>query len=241
MKKLLLVLVTAVTIVSCDQLQQLAEQAGEAGTTLGPPSQTQIADGIREALIVGATNSVLQTSKENGFFGNNLIKIPFPPQAAKVEKAARDLGLGNQVDKFIETMNHGAEEASAKAKPIFVNAIKQMTLRDVYDIWRGDNDAATKYLMSTTRPALENEFRPVIISSLNKVEVTKYWNPLVNNYNQLPFVNPVNENLDEYVLAQAMDGLFLVIAQEEAKIREDPAARISDILRKVFGYLDTNN
>jgi hypothetical protein len=238
MKKIVWSMALLLSLSGCDQLAQIAEQAGQTSTTLGPPTQSQIADGIREALIVGATNSVLATSKVNGFYGNSLIKIPFPPEAQKVEKAARDLGLGKQVDEFIETMNHGAEQASAKAKPIFVNAIKQMTLTDVYNIWRGENDAATQYLMSTTRPLLENEFRPVIKTSLDQVEVTKYWNPLVSSYNKLPFVTPVNANLDEYVLNEAMDGLFLIIAQEEAKIREDPAARVTDILKRVFGYND---
>jgi hypothetical protein len=240
MKKLLLALSILLSASACDQLQQIAEQAGEQGSTLGPPTQTQIANGIREALIVGATNSVLQTSKTDGFLGNALIKIPFPPEAKKVEEMARQFGLDAQVDQFVETLNRGAEKASAKAKPIFVNAIKQMTLQDVYSIWRGDQDAATQYLIKTTRPLLENEFRPIIKAALDEVEVTKYWNPLISNYNRIPLVTPLNPNLDEYVLNEAMDGLFLVIAQEEAKIRENPAARVSDILKRVFGYLDNN-
>lgn len=239
MKRIFLVFGLLVAITACDQLQQIAEQANQQGT-MGPPTQAQIASGIREALIVGATNSVLQTSKTNGFYSNALIKIPFPPEAKKVEEVARQFGLDAQVDQFVETLNHGAEKASAKAKPIFVNAIKQMTLQDVYDIWRGDNDAATQYLIKTTRPLLENEFRPVIKTALDEVEVTKYWNPLISNYNRIPLVTPLNPNLDEYVLSEAMDGLFLVIAQEEAKIREDPVARVSDILKRVFGYLDNN-
>lgn len=222
----------ALVMISCDQLTPLLETA----SSNLPPTESEISQGIREALIVGAKNTVAQTSKNNGFLNNSLIKIPFPPEAAKVEQTARDLGLDKQVDQFIETMNHGAEKASAKATDIFVSAITQMTLQDVYDIWKGDNDAATQFLKRTTEGKLKTEFRPIIKQSLDQVDVTKYWNPLVDNYNKIPFVTKVNPNLDEYVLDKTMDGLFLVIAQEEAKIRENPQARVSEILQRVFGY-----
>jgi hypothetical protein len=218
---------------ACDQLGAVLETAGTMAT---PPTEAEISKGIREALIVGAKNSIAQTSKTNGFLNNSLIKIEFPPEAKKVEETARNLGLGAQVDQFVETMNHGAEQASAKATSIFVGAIQQMTLQDVYDIWRGENDAATQFLKRTTQSKLEAEFRPVINKTLDQVQLTKYWSPLADNYNKIPFVTKVNPNLDEYVLAETLDGLFLVIAQEEAKIRQDPAARVSDILKRVFGY-----
>ncbi len=222
----------ALTLLSCDQLNTLAQNAG----TALPPSESEISNGIREALIVGAKNAINETSKKNGFLNNSLIKIPFPAEAQKVEKAARDLGLDAQVDQFIETMNHGAEQASAKATDIFISSIKQMTLQDVYDIWRGDNDAATQYLIRTTSDRLRSEFRPIIKQSLDKVQVTKYWSPLVDNYNKIPFVTKVNPDLDEYVLEETLEGLFVVIAQEEAAIRENPQARVSEILQRVFGY-----
>lgn len=224
------------TLSSCDQLGAIIETAG----TSGPPTQAEISQGIREALIVGARNSVQQTSQTNGFLNNSLIRIPFPPEAKKVEETARDLGLGNQVDKFIETMNHGAEKASAKATDIFISAIRQMTLQDVYDIWRGDNDAATQFLKRTTMDQLKAEFRPIIKNTLDQVEVTKYWSPLVDNYNKIPLVTKVNPDLDEYVLEETLDGLFVVIAQEETKIRENPQARVTEILQRVFGYNNGN-
>lgn len=232
--KLIITFLSIFTLSSCDELGAVLESAG-TGTT-GPPTKSEIAEGIREALIVGTQNTIAQTSKTNGFLNNSLIRIPFPPEAQKVEEAARNLGLDRQVDQFIETMNHGAEKASEKATPIFVNAIKQMTLEDVYDIWRGEDDAATKYLRKTTETQLKSEFRPVIKNSLDQVDLTKYWNPLISNYNKIPFVEKVNPNLDEYVLEEAMEGLFLVIAQEEEKIRENPQARVTEILRRVFGY-----
>ncbi|WP_417603649.1 DUF4197 domain-containing protein [Owenweeksia hongkongensis] len=230
--RLVLSTLLAFCLLSCDQLNTLVENAG---STL-PPTESEISSGIREALIVGAKNAINETSKKNGFLNNSLIKIPFPAEAQKVEKAARDLGLDAQVDQFIETMNHGAEQASAKATDIFISSIKQMTLQDVYDIWRGDNDAATQYLIRTTSDRLRSEFRPVIKQSLDKVQVTKYWSPLVDNYNKIPFVTKVNPDLNEYVLDETLEGLFVVIAQEEAAIRENPQARVSEILQRVFGY-----
>ncbi|AEV32273.1 hypothetical protein Oweho_1273 [Owenweeksia hongkongensis DSM 17368] len=234
--RLVLSTLLAFCLLSCDQLNTLVENAG---STL-PPTESEISNGIREALIVGAKNAINETSKKNGFLNNSLIKIPFPAEAQKVEKAARDLGLDAQVDQFIETMNHGAEQASAKATDIFISSIKQMTLQDVYDIWRGDNDAATQYLIRTTSDRLRSEFRPVIKQSLDKVQMTKYWSPLVDNYNKIPFVTKVNPDLDEYVLDETLEGLFVVIAQEEASIRENPQARVSEILQRVFGYNDGN-
>lgn len=235
MRKLSAILLVLI-FTSCDQLGDIVSSY----PTSGPPTKNEIAAGIREALTVGARNAVQQTSQENGFYGNSLIRIPFPPEAEKVATTARDLGLGNQVDKFVETMNHGAEKAAEKAAPIFVDAIKQMTLQDVYEIWRGEDDAATQYLRQTTMNRLEQEFRPVINQSLDQVELTRYWNPLITTYNRLPLSNKINPDLDEYVLNEALDGLFLVIADEEAKIRENPQARVTELLEKVFGYLDKN-
>jgi hypothetical protein len=146
------------------------------------------------------------------------------------------LGMGKVVDQFIETLNHGAEQASAKATPIFVNAIANMSFSDVYAIYRGDNDAATQYLKRTTGDELKAAFRPIIKDAINKVELSKYWNPIASNYNRIPFVQKINPDLENYVLDQTLQGLFLVVAQEEAKIRQDPAARITGILKRVFGY-----
>jgi hypothetical protein len=222
-------------LLSCDQLQEIVESAGQIATNTAP-TESEVNNGIKEALTVGITNAVFQTSKEDGFLNNSLIKIPFPPEAAKVEKAVRNIGLGNKVDQFVETLNHGAEKAAAKATPIFTNAIKQMTIEDVYNVWRGDKDAATQYLKQATQSNLQNAFRPVIQNALDQVEITKYWNPVINTYNQIPLVQKMNPDLDDYVLQETLDGLFIVLAQEEEKIRENPMARVSDLLRKVFGY-----
>lgn len=234
LKRLFLAVSLVFLLGSCDTLLQIANEA--QNVTLGEPTESEIADAIREALIVGSKNTVSQTSSTNGFYNNSLIKIPFPPEAKKVEETARSLGLGNQVDNFVKTLNRGAEEAAKKATPIFVDAIKGMSLRDVYGIWKGNDDAATQYLRSTTEAQLRTQFSPVIKDALTKVELTKYWNPVISAYNKIPFVENINPDLDQYVLDQTLNGLFKVIAQEEEKIREDPAARVTAILQRVFGY-----
>lgn len=232
MKKLLLPLL-CVFLLSCDQLQQIAKTAGQ---TLTPPSESEVSSGIKEALTLGITNAVFKTSQTNGFLNNPLIKIPFPPEAAKVEKMARDLGLGKKVDEFVSTLNHGAEKAAKEATPIFVNAIKQMSISDVYNVWRGDKDAATQYLRQSTETQLKTAIQPIIKVALQQVEITKYWNPIINAYNKIPLLENLNPDLDAYVLEQTLDGLFKTLAIEEGKIREDPLAQASSLLKKVFGY-----
>ena len=234
--RIILFCISALLLSSCDQLGSIIE-SGPAGTG-APPLKSQIAAGIREALVVGTRETVKQTSQVNGFYQNPKIRIPFPPEAEKVAQTARDIGLGNRVDQFVETLNRGAERAAEKATPIFMDAIKQMSIQDVYEIWRGDNDAATQYLRRSTRNQLKQEFRPVIKGALDQVDVTRYWNPIITAYNRLPHSQKVNPDLDEYVLNETLDGLFKMIAQEEAKIRENPQARVTDLLERVFGYLD---
>jgi len=235
MKRLLALALVLVTMTSCNVLMQIAEEGAKGASNL-PPSESEISSGLKEALKVGITNAVSSSSVKNGFLNNSLIKIPFPPEAERAANTLRDLGMGNIVDQFTETLNHGAEQAAAKAKPIFVNAITKMSFSDVYNIYRGGNDAATQYLKSSTGDELKAAFRPVIKDAINKVELTKFWNPIAANYNRIPFVQKVNPNLEDYVLEQTLNGLFLVVAQEEAKIRLDPAARVSSILKRVFGY-----
>lgn len=232
MKKCLLFAAILLVSTACDELAGLVSST----PTSGPPTRSEIASGLKEALIVGVQNSVMQTSVEDGFYGNPLIRIPFPPQAAKVAEKAREFGFDKQVDEFIETMNHGAEQAAARATPIFVDAVKGMTFQDVYQIWQGEDDAATQYLRENTMDALKAEFKPVIHDALEQVEITRYWNPLINTYNQIPFITKLNPDLEDYVMEETLNGLFITLAKEEASIREDPAARVTDLLKRVFGY-----
>ncbi len=232
MRKSILLLSLLFFSISCDSLLQLSKQA----ESMSEPSESEINAGIKEALRVGIEKAIQRGSAENGFYGNPLIRIPFPPEAERAATTLRNLGFGKIVDDFVETLNHGAEQASAKASPIFAEAISTMSLKDVYAIWRGEQDAATQYLKLKTNDQLKAAFKPVIEESLKKVEITKYWSPIASKYNQIPFVTPVNPDLSDYVLQETLDGLYLLLAQEEAKIRKDPAARISLILKRVFGW-----
>ena len=201
-----------------------------------PLTQQETANGLKEALTQGIKKGADQVSVTDGYFKNTMIKILFPPDAKKVEQKLRDLGLGNEVDKVILSLNRAAENAAKEAKPIFVNAIKQMTIKDAINILKGPNDAATQYLKANTSQQLKAKFKPVIQQSLDQVNATKYWANVMNIYNKIPFVEKINPDLPDYVTRKALDGLFHTIANEEARIRENPIARITALLKRVFGY-----
>lgn len=202
----------------------------------GTLSEADITAGLKEALNVGTRNATGQVSKVNGFFADQAIKVLMPPEAKKIETALRAVGMGKQVDRAILSMNRAAEDASAKAVPIFVDAITSMSIQDGLSILKGNNDAATQYLKGRTTPQLTSAFRPVIQSSLNKVNATAYWSEMVTLYNKLPTTRQkLNPDLTAWVTERALNGIFVYVAQEEGKIRSNPAARVSDILRKVFG------
>jgi hypothetical protein len=220
---------------SCVSLQNaantvLTQVGGEGGLT-----SSEIAMGLKEALTVGAGNSGAKASALDGFLKNDAIKLLFPPEAQKVEQKLRQLGLGNQCDQFIVSLNRGAEEAAKEAAPIFVNAIKQMTISDALGILKGEKDAATQYLKRTSQQALVQSFRPVIERSLDKVNATKNYEAIANTYNKIPLVQKVNADLPGYATDKAIDGIFKLVADEEAQIRENPLARTTELLKRVFG------
>jgi Protein of unknown function (DUF4197) len=198
-------------------------------------SSDEVAAGLKEALTNGVSKGSDLVSQLDGYYKNPEIKIPFPPEVKQVETRLRQIGLGSEVDKFVESLNRGAEEAAKQAKPIFVTAVKEMTIQDAWSILKGNDDAATQYLSKTTTPQLTDKFKPVIRESLNKVNATKYYSDLVNTYNKIPLVTKVNPNLDDYATQKAIAGLFVMIAKEEKNIRRDPLARTSELLKKVFG------
>ncbi len=202
----------------------------------GSLSQSDISAGLKQALQVGAKNATGKVAVANGFFGDALIKVLMPPEAKKVENTLREVGMGQYVDDAILSMNRAAEDASGKALDIFVNAITSMSIQDALSILKGGDDAATQYLKAKTTAQLTAAFRPVIQQSLDKVNATKYWATVFNTYNELPTTfNKVNPDLPAYVTERAMNGVFVYIAKEEAKIRKDPAAQVTDLLKKVFG------
>ena len=193
-------------------------------------------EGLKEALINGIAKGSDLVSQADGYFKNPEIKIPFPPDVKKVEDKLRQIGLGDQVDKFVMTLNRGAEDAAKEAKPVFITAIKSMTIQDAWAILKGEDNAATEYLKRTTAAQLREKFKPVIQNSLSKVNATKYYGDLVGTYNKIPFVEKVNPSLDDYATSKAVDGLFVMIAKEEKSIRKDPVARTTELLKKVFGF-----
>lgn len=226
--------ITANSQIDLDKLkkegQRIYNESSKGGLT-----NDEVIRGLKEALTVGTNNAATIASKINGFYKNPKIKIPFPPDAKKVKTVVEGLGMRSQVEKFVETLNRAAEEAAKEAAPIFINAIKQMTIEDAFKILKGQDDAATQYLKRKTSAPLASKFRPVVKRAIQKVEVTKYWNPVITRYNQVPFVTKANPDLDDYVTEKALNGLFTLIAGEEKKIRKNPAARVTEILRRVFG------
>ncbi|WP_162051968.1 DUF4197 domain-containing protein [Pontibacter pamirensis] len=205
-----------------------------AGTAGAPVTQSEVASGLKQALEVGIRKGSNQASQTDGYYRNPLIRIPFPEDVQRVENTLRQVGLGNEVDKFILQLNRGAEDAAKSAVPIFVNAIKQLTIADAWAILRGDKDAATQYLKRTTSQQLYNTFNPIMVTSLEKTNATRYYTDIVNQYNKIPLTQKVNPDLDDYATQKAIDGLFVMIAQEEAEIRENPVARTTELLRRVF-------
>ena len=198
-------------------------------------SEKDATAGIREALIKGTGECVKIVSKADGYLGNPQIKIPFPESAKEIESKLRAIGLGSQVDEVVTSLNRAAEDAAKSAEPVFVSAITSMNVTDAINIVKGSNDAATQYLQKTTTPELKTKFSPIIKTSLDKVDATRLWSELIKQYNQIPFVKKQNPDLTGYVTDKAISGLFVMVSKEEAKIRKDPAAQTTELLKKVFG------
>ncbi len=222
---------------SKDSSKSVLSSIGSAvsgGTKGGSLSKEEIINGLKEALSVGTNNSAKRLGSVDGFFKDAALKILMPEEAQKAEKTLRSMGLSSLVDKAILSMNRAAEDAASGVGTIFLDAIKQMTVTDGLKILQGGDFAATEYLKSTTTTILANRMRPVIEASLNKVNATTYWNDVFTNYNRVS-LKKVDPDLTAYVTSKAMDGIFYSIGQEEQKIRKDPAAQVTDLLKKVFG------
>lgn len=246
MKKILFFTAALVLISVCSsgQLNKLFKKDSSGKTGLDKITQKipgtksgltsdEVASGLKEALQVGTNNGTQKLSAVDGYFKDAVIKILMPSEAQKVEKTLRNLGMGKQVDQAILSMNRAAEDAAKSAAPIFINAIKQMSIQDAFGILKGGDFAATNYLKDKTTIQLTEAFRPVIESSLTKVDATKYWNTVFTTYNKFSS-DKVNPDLAAYVTEKALSGIFYQVGQEEQKIRKDPVARTTEILKKVF-------
>lgn len=193
-----------------------------------------VASGLKEALSQGVSKGSDQASQVDGYFKNALMKILIPQEMQKVDQKLRSLGMNKLMDDFELSLNRGAENAAKEAKPIFINAITSMSIQDAWSILKGDKDAATNYLKTTTTKQLYDKFKPAIQNSLTAVNATKYYTDIVTTYNKIPLVEKVNPDLADHVTNKAIDGLFVLVKQEEANIRDNPVARTTDLLKRVF-------
>jgi hypothetical protein len=221
------------------QLKKVLDKVTTATEGAINPSPAEMAMGLKEALEKGTNLSVDRLNLENGFLGNPAIKLPFPEEAVQVERSLRKIGLGNLCDQLITSINRAAEDAVKEARPLFTQAIKDMTFKDVQGILLGSERAATDYLQLNTTAGLKVKFAPPIQASLQKVGATAHWETVMSRYNKIPLVKPVNTDLTAYVTDKALQGLFLEIAKEELALRKNSNLRSSPLLQKVFGFADS--
>ena len=231
---LLLLSVTA-PLPSYSGLQDLFNGAMKALRANQGLTEEDIVKGLKEALEIGTNNAVQLVSRFDGYYKNPKIKIPLPDNVEKAEKFIRGIGFSRQVDEFELSMNRAAERAAPKAKTIFWDAIKNMTFSDARSILSGQDDAATSYFRQKTTSQLHSAFKPIVNQAMSEVGVTRTYQRVEQEMDSLPFIGSKRFDLDEYVTGKALDGLFFMLAEEERKIRQDPAARVTDLLKKVFG------
>ena len=234
MKKVLLV-VGIFVLSACAELQGIADTVLEESQTV---SESQISLALKEALQKGIDDQVSKLTSEDGFYKNEMVKILLPEELQKVDKTLRKIGLSNLADEGLKLMNRAAEDAVKEATPIFVNAVKDMSITDAKNILMGNNRAATQYLEQKTEDELYQKFYPQVEQSLGKVGADQIWTTAISKYNALPLTENVEPNLSEYVTQQALEGVYTMIALEETKIRNDIGARTTDLLRKVFALQD---
>lgn len=235
---LLLTFVGCLTFFSCSELQQIGGVLTAPLPNEAPLSEADVISGLKEALIKGAEWASSKAASEDGFYRNPLLFIPFPEEAIKVKERAEQFGFGQQVEEFERTLNRAAEAAAADAVEVFVGSIRSMTIADAFAILNGGNGAATDYLRSTTSQQLEERFRPTVRTAIESVKLTSYWEPLASTYNTFaPFggAEQVNPDLESYVTERTIAGLFVHIEAEEDRIRQDPKARVTELLQRVFG------
>lgn len=251
MKTLFAITIGSIFFISCEVANEVSSIASNFSTSMNTNtsanqpklSNADVISGLKEALSVGIQNSVKLSSVTDGFLKNPMIRLPFPEDAAKVKQKALDLGMKTQVENFETTLNRAAETATKEALPIFTKAITSMSVSDGFSILNGGNGAATSFLKKQTTAELTTAFAPKVKEAIAQVKLTEVWNPIMTKYNTaMTFTGgqKVNPDLNAYVTQKAIDGLFKLVEQEENKIRKDPAARVNDILQKVFGSIKLN-
>ncbi|MDP4905546.1 MAG: DUF4197 domain-containing protein [Algoriphagus sp.] len=232
------ILLPGVATAQLNKLKKAVDAVIISSKSIDNPSPTEMAMGLKEALEKGTNLSVDRLNLENGFLGNPAIKLPFPEEALQVERSLRKIGLGNLCDQLINSINRAAEDAVKEARPLFTQAIKEMTFKDVQGILLGTERAATDYLQLSTSAGLKVKFAPPIQASLQKVGATAHWETVMSRYNKIPLVKPVDTDLTAYVTDKALQGLFMEIAKEELALRKNSTLRSSPLLQKVFAFAD---
>ncbi|GAC1616459.1 MAG: DUF4197 domain-containing protein [Candidatus Acidiferrum sp.] len=222
-----------ITVPAFAQLEQLSKRLGMGNAN--ELSDSKVASGLKEALRVGADNSVKLTGKTDGYFGNEAIKILMPKNLRPLEKGLRTVGYGAKIDEFVLSMNRSAEAAAPEARKIFGDAIVAMSFEDARKIFSGGDTAATDYFKNKTTEQLTEAFRPIVEKTMADNGVTQQYKGLVDQYQSIPFARSQDLNINKYVLSKALEGLFYMLGEEERKIRKDPAARTTSLLKEVFG------
>ena len=230
MKKIVLLVSSFFCLSSCADLQSVMNSTQQSGAL----SSVDISNGLKQALELGIAQGVDLLSQKDGYYGNSLAKILFPEPLQKVDNTLRSIGLGSLADEGVKLLNRAAEDAVTEAKPIFINAVKNLSFSDATAILTGGKNAATDYLKKTTTQSLVQAFSPKIQTSLGKVGADQVWESIIDKYNAVPLVTKVNPDLTSYVTEKAIDGLFLQIAQKEEDIRTNVASRTTPLLQKVF-------
>ena len=230
-----IILVIVIVSMCCSCQTQGMKSLWDSVNQSGKPTNSEVIAGLKEALTIGAKESATSASTADGFFKNPKIFIPWPAEAQKMKDVLVSTGLNKQVTAFEESMNRAAEEAAKGAFDVFAGAVKEMSIADGFTILNGGETAATQYLREKTTVPLKGKFSPIVKNAIDKVNVTSYWNPLVNTYNMIPGVTKQNPNLEDYITDRAIDGLMTLISEQETKIRKDPAAQVTALLKKVFG------
>jgi hypothetical protein len=215
------------------KVPDILQKRGSQST--GGLSESRVADGLKEALRIGTDHAVLRTGKQDGYFSNPLIKILLPDSLQTVEQGLRVAGFGPQIDELVLSMNRAAEKAAPKAKEIFVDAITSMTIDDATKILNGGDTSATDFFKRKTSTSLYKEFRPIVDNTMQQVGTVQKYNEVLGGVNRLPFMKAEKLDVGHYVTNEALDGLFLIVAEEERNIRKNPAARVTDLLKDVFG------
>ncbi|HQV77321.1 MAG TPA: DUF4197 domain-containing protein [Chitinophagales bacterium] len=238
MKKFFGIFLISIFLFGCTAQQIQDTVSAVLGSSMGDPTEQEAGQGLKDALGIGITQGMGLLAKQDGFLGNDLVKIPWPNEAQKVKDVMLNLGMQKQVDNVTTSLNRAAEKASGVAIDVFIQVIKQMTVTDAINIITGGNGAGTAFLKKAAAPILTEKFRPIVNQSLGQVNATKYWTDATSIYNKIPMVKPVNTDLTGFVTDKALEGVFKMVEKEENKIRENPLSRTTEILKKVFGFAD---